>query len=102
MHGNTRTFSEQVIPRIIYDSRCGISNVAFRTAPSIGGPSCVSSHKLDDIRGEFKIYCRGVAAYDVVILKGNDVVSYLRSTAKRLDFESCSDHELWAAADAIA
>ena len=40
MHANVRTFSEQVIASIIYDSRCGMSDVAFRTAPPIGGPSC--------------------------------------------------------------
>ena len=35
--GNARTFSQKVI---VYDSRCGMSNAAFRTAPPIGGPSC--------------------------------------------------------------
>ena len=30
-------FSEQVTTGIIYDSRCGISDVAFHTAPPIGG-----------------------------------------------------------------
>ena len=31
---------KQVIASIIYDSRCGISDVAFCIAPPIGGPSC--------------------------------------------------------------
>ena len=30
----------KVIASIIYDSRCGMSDVAFCTAPPIGGPSC--------------------------------------------------------------
>ena len=42
MHGNARTFSEQVIASIIYDSRGGMSDVAFRTAPPIGEPSCLN------------------------------------------------------------
>ena len=33
--------SEQVIASIIYDSRCGMNYVAFRTAPPIGGLSCL-------------------------------------------------------------
>ena len=40
MHGNAWTFSEQVVACIIYDSRCGMSYAAFRTAPQIDGPSC--------------------------------------------------------------
>ena len=40
VNGNTRTFSEQVIASIIEDSRCGMSVVAFHTAPPIGGLSC--------------------------------------------------------------
>ena len=40
MHGHARTFSEQVITSIIDDSRCGMSDLAFRTAPPIGGPPC--------------------------------------------------------------
>ena len=40
MHGNALTFSEQHIASIIYDTRCGMTDVAFRTAPPIGGPSC--------------------------------------------------------------
>ena len=39
MHGHAQTFSEQVIASIIDDSRCGMSDVAFRVAPPIGGPS---------------------------------------------------------------
>ena len=35
-------FSEQVIASIIYDSRCGMSDAAFRTAPPIGEPSCLN------------------------------------------------------------
>ena len=34
------TFAEQVIASIIDDSRCGMSNMAFRTAPPICGLSC--------------------------------------------------------------
>ena len=37
MHGHARTFSEHVIASIIDDSRCMMSDVAFRTAPPIGG-----------------------------------------------------------------
>ena len=36
-----RTFSEQVIASILVgDSRCGMSDVEFRTGPPIGGLSC--------------------------------------------------------------
>ena len=38
--GNAWTFSEQVIASIIWDSRRGMSDVAFCTAPPIGWPSC--------------------------------------------------------------
>ena len=38
--GNARTFSQKVIASIVYDSCCGMCDVAFRTAPPIGGPSC--------------------------------------------------------------
>ena len=31
MHRNVRTFSQKVIASIVYDSRCGMSDVAFRT-----------------------------------------------------------------------
>ena len=47
MHGNARTFSEQVIASIIDDSRCGMSDVAFRTTPPIGGPSCLKNMLID-------------------------------------------------------
>ena len=40
INGNARTFSEQVIASITFDSRCGMSDVAFRTPLPIGGPSC--------------------------------------------------------------
>ena len=40
MHGNARTFSEQLIAGNIYDGRCDMTDVAFRTASPIGGPSC--------------------------------------------------------------
>ena len=40
MHGHALTFFEQMIASIIYDSRCVVSDVAFRTAPPIGVPSC--------------------------------------------------------------
>ena len=43
MHGHSWTFSELVIASIIEDSRCGISDVAFHTAPRIGGLSCLLS-----------------------------------------------------------
>ena len=38
--GNARTFSQKVIASIVYDSRCGMSDVAFCTAPPLGGASC--------------------------------------------------------------
>ena len=38
MHGHAQTFSEEVIASIIYDSRSGMSDVAFRTT---GGCSCI-------------------------------------------------------------
>ena len=41
MHGNARKFLEQVSTSIIYDSRCGMRDVTFRTAPPIGWPSCL-------------------------------------------------------------
>ena len=41
MHGLAWTFSEQMIASIIDDSRCGIGDVAFHTAPPIGGLSCL-------------------------------------------------------------
>ena len=41
MHGRAKTFSEQVIESIIDDSRSGMSGVAFRTVPPIGGLSCI-------------------------------------------------------------
>ena len=37
MHGHAWIFSEQVKANITDDSRCGVSDVAFRTAPPIGG-----------------------------------------------------------------
>ena len=40
IQGNAGTFSEQVIASIIFDSRCGMSGIVFRTAPRTGGPSC--------------------------------------------------------------
>ena len=40
MHGYARTFSEQAIASIINDSRCEMSDDAFRTAPPTGGLSC--------------------------------------------------------------
>ena len=52
IQGNTGTFSEQVIasirPYIAYDSRCGMSDVAFHTAPPTGGPSCIDYEKVFD------------------------------------------------------
>ena len=47
MHGHARTFSEQVIASIIDNSRCGISDVAFHTAPPIGGLSCLLCNTFD-------------------------------------------------------
>ena len=44
MHGNAQTFSQKVITSIVYDSRCWMSDVAFRTTPPIGGPSCHTLH----------------------------------------------------------
>ena len=40
MHGRAQTFSEQVIENMIDDSRSGVSDVTFHTAPPIGGLSC--------------------------------------------------------------
>ena len=40
MHGHAWTLSDQVIASIVDDSRCGMSNVAFRTAQPIGVLSC--------------------------------------------------------------
>ena len=34
-----------MIASIIYDNHCGISDVAFRTAPSIGGLSCFTNFR---------------------------------------------------------
>ena len=48
MHGNALTFSEQVIADIIYDSRGGMSDVAFRTAPPIGRHSSLRDLFVDD------------------------------------------------------
>ena len=47
-HAPARTFSQKVISNIIYYSRCGMSDVAFCTAPPIGGPSCVKSTSIAD------------------------------------------------------
>ena len=44
MHGHARTFSEQLIASITHDSRCGMSDVAFRSAPPIGGLFCLKAH----------------------------------------------------------
>ena len=40
MHGNAWTTSEQVIASIIYNILYGMSDVAFRNASPIGGPTC--------------------------------------------------------------
>ena len=40
MRVDALTFSEQVIASVKYDSGCGMSDVAFRTASPIGGSSC--------------------------------------------------------------
>ena len=45
-NNTTFTISEQVITSIIEDSRCGMSDVAFRTAPPLGGLSCFHLHVL--------------------------------------------------------
>ena len=37
MHSQAWSSSEQVIASIVNESRCGMSDVAFRTAPPIGG-----------------------------------------------------------------
>ena len=52
IQGNIGTFSEQLIASIIYDSRRGMCDVAFRTAPSTGGPSCGTA-------GADVVSCRG-------------------------------------------
>ena len=40
MRGRAKPFSEQVIESIIDGSRTGMSDVAFRLAPQIGGFYC--------------------------------------------------------------
>ena len=50
--------------RIIYDSRCGMSDVAFCSAPPIGGPSCFNFDK-----------CRPEAAGNVISGIALDYVS---------------------------
>ena len=49
-----------MIASIIYDSRCGMSNVAFRTAPPTGGFSCRLSCDSES-------YCHGLQPSDGVI-----------------------------------
>ena len=49
--------SEQVIASIVDDSRCGMRDVAFRTALPIGGFSCL------------KLICQGVKIIAVCFLK---------------------------------
>ena len=46
MHGRAKTAFEQLITSIV-DSRSGNNDVAFRTAPPIGGISCVSARPFD-------------------------------------------------------
>ena len=50
MHGHAWTFSEQMIASIIDDSRCEMIGVAFRTAPPIGGLSCISGGDPQSVR----------------------------------------------------
>ena len=61
-------FSEQVIAGIIDedDSRCGMSDVAFRTAPPIGEFSCFNISETNRA-SNFKIY-RKVAIDNLYIL----------------------------------
>ena len=44
--------SEQVMESIIYDSRCWMSDLAFRAAPPIGGPSCFNSRNVGSAAAE--------------------------------------------------
>ena len=54
MHGNARTFSEQVTASIKYDSSCVMSDVVFRAAPPIGGYSCIclSSYESNSLKDQ--------------------------------------------------
>ena len=57
MYGHAWTLSEQVIASFIDDSRCGMSDVAFRTAPLISGLSCLAFlllHAATNIKGWIK------------------------------------------------
>ena len=51
MQSHARMFSDQVNASIIYDRRCEISDVAFRTALPIGGLSCFQRYQLSRNRG---------------------------------------------------
>ena len=48
MHGHALTLSEQVIACITEDSRSGMNDVAFRTAPPIGELSCIRNRMRDN------------------------------------------------------
>ena len=49
MRVDARTFSEQVIASIIYDSSCVMSDVAYRTAPPIGGLLAIHCQGNDEV-----------------------------------------------------
>ena len=49
MHGHAWSFSEQVIASVIDDSRCGMSDVAFRTVQPVDGLSCCITFTIGPI-----------------------------------------------------
>ena len=80
MHGNARTFLEQVIASIIGDSRCGMSADAFRSRIAL---SCYNISETSTA-SIFKIY-QFVALDSICISAGNDIIISFRSTANRIN-----------------
>ena len=75
---------EQVIASIIYDGRCGMTDVAFRTAPPIGGPSCCHSTKFKVLSGglspsfeDFEDFWMGVVTLRICNFKDFEIAAYL-------------------------
>ena len=66
---------------IIYDSRCGMSDVAFCTALPIGGISCLDISETTRANN-FKIH-RDVSLNSLYISTGNDVINCFRSATIR-------------------
>ena len=73
MHSKSRTFSQKVIVSIVYDSRRGMSDVAFRIAPPIGGPSCFSTdsmHISQDVKNYFASFRHRInSGWDKILTK---------------------------------